>query len=615
MSTSSPAESSQAPSASKSRNTTNSNTAPSIRRSEGPLQRYGLFIAGLGVTLLMLYMIFMISQLDPKPRHLQRQEQQLRLHQQLNSFTQKVQQAQEQVQQQIVHQGLQNQGQQAHPQVQQQQQQAQEEEEPLLKGECHYDGHCPLRSTCEASGAAASTEESVVGGENIRVKGLCQPMESRGTHDPTADDDPTATESCITACRTELEMDEHFYQEAWPVQKWYEPVPASTGRPRGCLYVYHREPEGDRWKALQLQDDSTKWKEVPPSVRNWTEHRFRHVIRVDPINDNVNDDTWMAYCHNTCETDTDCATAAAAADDSATSTPPFTCQLGACQRNNEYWNPTNGNESDDPTVHHPEMVIVTGATSTYLKGLTNLCASLRYWAPQHQVVVYNLGGFTADDIRDIEGWSNVKAVEWKAGVPKHYPPHVKKGKVYAWKPIIVNETLHKYKSIFWLDAGSTVAGPITPIEDVIQRTGIMLVKGQDNDMKPKSAEATYEWFNTTKETFKAGPHYSGNTQAFLYPSRYVESVVLPNALCAMDPKCISPAGAHLGNHRYDQTTISILAYNPKVRAPHYTEYLAAGRGQLNSDLTKPSFKMIWTTRQSIKYFTEWEKKEGLAASQ
>jgi hypothetical protein len=146
---------------------------------------------------------------------------------------------------------------------------------------------------------------------------------------------------------------------------------------------------------------------------------------------------------------------------------------------------------------------------------------------------------------------------------------VSKGKLFAWR--IVNKTLHKYKSIFWLDAGSTVAGPITPIEDVIQRTGLMLVKGQDNDMKEKSAEATYEWFNATKATFKAGPH-SINTQAFLYPSGYVESVVLPNALCAMDPNCITPPGANLANHRYDQTTISILAYRPKVRAPHYTEY-------------------------------------------
>jgi hypothetical protein len=222
------------------------------------------------------------------------------------------------------------------------------------------------------------------------------------------------------------------------------------------------------------------------------------------------------------------------------------------------------------------------------------------------VVVYNLGGLGAEHIQTIESWENVLSVEWKDGVPEKYPPHVKKGKIYAWKPIIVNETVVKYKSIFWLDAGNTVVGPITPIENIIQRTGLMLMKGQDNDMKAKSFEKTYEWFNTTKETFQAGSHYSGNTQAFIHPSRYYDSVIKPNAVCAMDVNCISPSGSGLHNHRYDQTTISILAYHPKVRAPHYTEYLAAERKQLNPNLKKPSFKMIWTARQGNTYYTYQE---------
>jgi hypothetical protein len=74
----------------------------------------------------------------------------------------------------------------------------------------------------------------------------------------------------------------------------------------------------------------------------------------------------------------------------------------------------------------------------------------------------------------------------------------------------------------------------------------------------------------------------------------------------MDPSCINPKGANLRVHRYDQSTISILAYMPKVRAPHYTEYLAAEKKQLNPDLLKPSFKMIWTTRNTNDYYTNRE---------
>jgi hypothetical protein len=154
------------------------------------------------------------------------------------------------------------------------------------------------------------------------------------------------------------------------------------------------------------------------------------------------------------------------------------------------------------------------------------------------------------------------------------------GKKYAWKPIIIQETLAKYKMIFWLDAGSTLKGPITPIEDIVKRNGIVLMHGQDESMTPRSYYKSYEWFNFTKDTMVTGPHISGNTQAYLSPSRYVDSLVNCNARCALDPNCIAPEGSSLGNHRYDQTTLSLCAYHPKVWPNHHTEYLAAEARQV-----------------------------------
>jgi hypothetical protein len=186
-STSSPSSFSQTLWASKSR--MNMNTQ-STRRSEGQ-QRCGAFIATLGVTLVMLYLISMISQVNLY--HQQLQQKQQHYHQQFDPFQKQPRQGHQQ-------------GQEQHAR----EQQAQAQEQQLLKGECQYDGHCPLRSTCEA----AITGGGVARGGQVKAKGICQPMESRGIHDPTADEDPTATELCVSACRTELEMDEHFYQEA-----------------------------------------------------------------------------------------------------------------------------------------------------------------------------------------------------------------------------------------------------------------------------------------------------------------------------------------------------------------------------------------------------------------
>lgn len=121
-------------------------------------------------------------------------------------------------------------------------------------------------------------------------------------------------------------------------------------------------------------------------------------------------------------------------------------------------------------------------------------------------------------------------------------------------------------------------------------------------MKPKSFAKTYEALGYDKAAFRGGPHYSGNTQAYLYPSRYVDTVVIPNAQCALLPDCIMPEGSDLDNHRYDQTTLSILSHREDLRIPHHTLYLASRRNQLARSLREPSERFVWTSRGACSEF-------------
>lgn len=392
---------------------------------------------------------------------------------------------------------------------------------------CRYDGHCPLRSTCSASNDG----------------GFCEPIISQGSQPGKK-----ASDECYESCLDELKWDEHFTQESWPEVDWSETIKSQGGRPDGCLLVFHRSPQADKWKDVDDTDAKEDWIHKPPfiphSFETWmNEKRFRHIKRVDPLNDDMADNKFIAYCTQPCNSDADCATKHDA----------FTCVKGACQRNPKYWG--NDNNAD--------MVLVTAANSGYFGGLTNFAASARYWAPMHKLVVYNLG-LTNEQMDQVEKWSNVIALEWRDGIPKKYPDHVRAPKQYAWKPVIQNETLYKYKSVFVLDAGSTLTGPIKPVIEILQRDGILLVKGQDGDMR-LSHEGTYKWHGLDKATLKTGPHYSGNTQGYLLGSRYMHNVHGCNVKCAMDPNCISPPGHSLGNHRYDQTSLSICAYKLKDR--------------------------------------------------
>jgi hypothetical protein len=134
-----------------------------------------------------------------------------------------------------------------------------------------------------------------------------------------------------------------------------------------------------------------------------------------------------------------------------------------------------------------------------------------------------------EQIDRVEKWPNVHRIHWKDGIPRSYPPHMQNLKNYAWKSIAVNESVHEYKSIFWLDAGATFTGPLDPIQDILHRDGIFLVKGQDASMKQLSHPSTYKWFGFDKETFVGGPHFAGGIQGHVYPSRFIGTIVVPNA--------------------------------------------------------------------------------------
>jgi Protein of unknown function (DUF1647) len=508
---------------------------------------------------------------------------------------------------------------------------------------CRYDGHCPMSMTCSA--AAVSITDHLRSPDDYDdndahfMPGLCQPiapvtddsafiLQVNGNNTSSAQWNGTTTilEACYSACEYELRMDEHFYHQAWPeiTSRHATNGAVMTGRPAsGCILHYRRlKDRPDEWQALHARDVLLRPFFVAQSVQTWEgKTRFRHLKRVDPVlqpenqNSSDNDDNetlWMAYCTAPCRTNDDCQPPSSSSSSSSPTSMlgfPFVCTDGACQRNEAWWSRKTRAQQLllQETQGGSEMLIVTAADAHFYRPVMSLIASAQYWAPQSKVVVYNLGGgMDRAQKQSILEQPNVLSLEWQNGIPQQYPHHVHQDlQNYAWKPIIIQEALQKYQMILWLDAGSTITGPIDKLQDIVRRTGLFLVKGQDVDMKLKSHPLTYAWFNFSKATLRAGPHFSGNTQAYLSPSRYVDTIVHANAACALDANCIAPkigptgngSTTNIGNHRFDQTSLSICAYHPHVRAPHYTEYLAASRSQVRGGLPdQASFRFIWTSR-------------------
>ena len=448
---------------------------------------------------------------------------------------------------------------------------------PGVRGQpCRYDGHCGVGMTC-----AIDKLLTTMGSRGSSPVGSCQPFSLSKTRSSstttTTGQESNNNNYCALRCLEGLPENAQLQQVS------FSKAGRNFARPDACVLTYRREPGYKRSDYDPIKFNAAM-----------KEHR---IVRRDPILNRTTTTTntahaknfensssypssinhqmlWMAICYEPCNGTVVCS-----------STDGFWCSRNhVCRRDESYWK-----TSED------EMVLVTGADDTYFNALTNLVGSLRYWAPENRIAVYNLG-MSASNLKTVESWDNVLQVKWKEGFPITFPHHLTLPYLYAWKPVAINESLHEYKQIFWLDAGSTVTGPITEAIRITQESGTFLVGGQDSDMKQKSHQGTYAAFGYHKEAFRGGPSYSANAQAFLYPSRYVDTVVIPNAQCAVLQDCIMPTGSTIWNHRFDQTTLSILCYREDFNIPHHTLYLAAERRQLASNLKEPSEMFIWTSR-------------------
>ncbi len=241
------------------------------------------------------------------------------------------------------------------------------------------------------------------------------------------------------------------------------------------------------------------------------------------------------------------------------------------------------------------MVIVTAANEPYFSGLLNLVGSIHYWSSDSQIFIYDLG-LSESQLREITHWCNVEVVRSVPG--KSAPAHCKKLTQYAWKPVVLLHAIQHNEKFLWIDAGSDVRAPISPIECALKADGHFFVQGQDLDMTKMSHHGTYQKMGTTKSAFAGKPHFAGNLQAYIRNRPAHEKILKPLCAAALEKNCIAPPGSNLSNHRYDQTLLSIIIYQSGLPVSQNTHLLAAQRNQLHPDPLQASDRVIYTARCS-----------------
>lgn len=128
---------------------------------------------------------------------------------------------------------------------------------------------------------------------------------------------------------------------------------------------------------------------------------------------------------------------------------------------------------------NPGMIIVTAADETYWRCLYQYLLSIERYnlTGVYSHIAYNLG-IAHDHCEDLQRrfpWCSFRSFDASA-----YPPHVAVGaNTYAWKPVIIDDTLLEADAIvLWMDSANVVTSDLREVERVAHQHGTFTLKGQ-----------------------------------------------------------------------------------------------------------------------------------------
>lgn len=206
------------------------------------------------------------------------------------------------------------------------------------------------------------------------------------------------------------------------------------------------------------------------------------------------------------------------------------------------------------------LSLVTGADSSHFLSLIQFLTSVTQHEPDIAVRVYDLGLHPYEREELQQRFPRYALHEFKY---RSYPRHVRitahRGQ-YAWKPIIVWETLLDTASpVCWMDAGNKLTARLDDVRERLRQRGFFstVSRGQVNDW---THPAMLSYFGLDADWAAGKRNLSGANVGF--DPRFLTAIRLAQRWRngALVKKCIAPPGSNRSNHRQDQALLTVLAH-------------------------------------------------------
>uniref|UniRef100_A0A6C0LSS3 Uncharacterized protein n=1 Tax=viral metagenome TaxID=1070528 RepID=A0A6C0LSS3_9ZZZZ len=232
-----------------------------------------------------------------------------------------------------------------------------------------------------------------------------------------------------------------------------------------------------------------------------------------------------------------------------------------------------------------QYMVVSAIDNSHIDEAYCMVSSL-YSSNVNNVTLYQLSnlGHTVENILiQKHPYINIRTFNFNK-----YPAHVGISPVhdkghYAWKPLIIQQMLHEYNNVIWLDSGTEIISHMA--------IDFMIAKASNyyGVYSMQSSGTIQDWTHHMMITyFKENTHisdvniYRKNCHAAMLSftnTVRVKYIIRLWVKCALDINCIEPSGASRANHRQDQSAFTIIIdyieqrYNVQhgicIDDPHY----------------------------------------------
>eukprot|EP00555_Chaetoceros_dichaeta_P005512 CAMPEP_0198256098 /NCGR_PEP_ID=MMETSP1447-20131203/6086_1 /TAXON_ID=420782 /ORGANISM="Chaetoceros dichaeta, Strain CCMP1751" /LENGTH=338 /DNA_ID=CAMNT_0043942651 /DNA_START=78 /DNA_END=1094 /DNA_ORIENTATION=- len=249
---------------------------------------------------------------------------------------------------------------------------------------------------------------------------------------------------------------------------------------------------------------------------------------------------------------------------------------------------TNYTNSSSFSYANSSLVIVTGASQNHLKPLlVTLLPSIEELVllPNKSklnvtVIFYDLDDNPKAQVETRQTLAKrFPFVEYRifdyGAYPSYFNINQASGE-YAFKPVIIDKVVSQYQNIssnlnsfvYWLDSGIMINKKHFGNEFEIAHSQGIYSPASHGTLKEWTVEGAAKYLGLDDEIYQNNSTRICSANIVLIDAKnasIVDNVIKPWADCAKHKACIAPPGSGRGNHRQDQSALSILLHKRGIQ--------------------------------------------------